>query len=93
MNGQDLCRLSAVEVAATIRSGKTSALDVTESVLARIDELNPVLNMFCTRMDDEARRTAEGVDKSLAAGKSLGPLAGVPVSIKENVAVAPMVIV
>jgi fatty acid amide hydrolase len=75
--------LSAVDVAAQVRSGALSALDVTEAYLARIERLDPKIKAICFRMDDEARKAARKIDDDRARGKPLGPLAGVPTTIKD----------
>lgn len=81
----DLWRLSAAETAAKIKAGETSATEVTEAALARLDAVNPVLNAVVQDMPDEARAAAAAVDAARANGQALGPLAGVPVTVKVNV--------
>jgi amidase len=68
-----------------IRHKDVSALDVTRSVLARIDEVNPRINALVDLMHDEALSTAAAADLALAQGRAVGPLHGVPISIKVNV--------
>ncbi len=79
-----LCMMSAVEMAQAIRAREVSVEALIETVLARIDQLNPQLNAYCTLMADEARDAASQADADLAAGVEVGPLHGVPVSIKDN---------
>lgn len=81
----ELWRLSAVELAQRIRQRDLSCSVVTASVLARIDEVNPRLNALANVMADEARFAAAQADRAVAQGKALGPLHGVPVTIKVNV--------
>ena len=81
----DLCWLSATELVALIRSKKVSPVEVTEAVLARVERLNPALNAFCTLTSDLARRAAKEAEISVMKGEPLGPLSGVPVSIKDLV--------
>lgn len=81
----DLWRLSAAETAAKIKAGEASATEVTEAALARLDAVNPVLNAVVQDMPDEARAAAAAVDAARANGQALGPLAGVPVTVKVNV--------
>ena len=83
MNNETLCYLSAVDLAAAIRARTISPLEVTQAVLERIDRLNPTLNAFCTSMADEALASARQAEAAVLAGKPLGPLHGVPVSIKD----------
>ncbi len=80
-----LHRLTATEVVAKIRSGEVTARAVTEDVLARMDAVNPAINAVVARNDDAALRAADAVDAARARGVALGPLAGVPVTTKENV--------
>ncbi len=65
-----------------------SALEVVESHIARMDEVNAHVNAVTVRLDDEARLAARAADEVLASGAPGGPLHGVPVTIKENVDVA-----
>jgi aspartyl-tRNA(Asn)/glutamyl-tRNA(Gln) amidotransferase subunit A len=79
----DLCWLSALELAAQIRAKKISPVEVVDAVLARIERVNPILNAFCTLTADEARDAAQAAEVSVMTGEELGPLHGVPVSIKD----------
>src|SRR5947207_10668727 len=83
MNHEDVCYLSAVDLAAAIRAKTLSPVEVTRAVLERIDRLNPTLNAFCTSMADEAMASAHQAETAVMEGKPLGPLHGVPVSIKD----------
>ena len=74
---------SALEVARRVRSGETSASAVVAGALERIAALNPVLNAFCEVRGTEAQRRAESIDARIAAGQDPGPLAGVPVGLKD----------
>jgi aspartyl-tRNA(Asn)/glutamyl-tRNA(Gln) amidotransferase subunit A len=71
---------SALEIAADVRAGRRSARDVVEEHLARIDERESEIHAFNLVMADEARAAADAVD----ASDDRGPLAGVPVAIKDN---------
>jgi aspartyl-tRNA(Asn)/glutamyl-tRNA(Gln) amidotransferase subunit A len=81
----EICRMDAVTVAEKIRTKQLSATEVTEAVLGRMDKLNPVLGAFCTPSPDVARAQAKAIDADIMAGKTVGPLAGVPVGIKDLV--------
>lgn len=87
MNNDELCYLSAVELASRIRGKELSPVEVTEAVLDRIDEVNPALNAICTSMANEARATAKQLEDALMRGEDIGPLGGVPVTVKDIVAV------
>jgi aspartyl-tRNA(Asn)/glutamyl-tRNA(Gln) amidotransferase subunit A len=82
----EICRMTAVELASVIRARDVSAIDVIDAVLDRMDRLEPVLHAFCTPTPDAARADAKRIDAELAAGRDPGPLAGVPVGIKDLVA-------
>jgi aspartyl-tRNA(Asn)/glutamyl-tRNA(Gln) amidotransferase subunit A len=77
--------MDAVTLAEKIRTKQLSATEVTEAMLERMDKLNPMLGAFCTPSPDVARAQAKAVDADIMAGKSVGPLAGVPVRIKDLV--------
>jgi aspartyl-tRNA(Asn)/glutamyl-tRNA(Gln) amidotransferase subunit A len=66
-----------------LRARETTAEQITDECLSRIEADNPRLNAFILVMADEARRQARAADKELAAGRDLGPLHGVPISIKD----------
>lgn len=78
-----MVRLSATELVAGIARGEFSAGEVVEGHLARIAEIDPRLNALVVRRFDEARREAAAVDAARRRGEPLGPLAGLPLSIKE----------
>ena len=79
---------SAVDLAAMIRAREVSCVEVTESVLGRIDAHNGRLNALVSECAGEARRSAREKDRQVVDGAELGPLHGVPVTIKENIDVA-----
>lgn len=80
----DLVRLTATEAAERVRQGSVSALDLVNACLARIEQVNPRLNAVVSMRADEARRDAERADAARAAGAPLGPLHGVPMTIKDS---------
>jgi aspartyl-tRNA(Asn)/glutamyl-tRNA(Gln) amidotransferase subunit A len=81
----EICRMDAVSLAANIRSRKLSSVEVIDAVHARMDKLEPILHAFCTPTPDLARETARKIEQEIMAGKPVGPLAGVPVGIKDLV--------
>ena len=85
---QDLWSRSAVELAAMIRAREVSCVEVTQSVLGRIATYNGRINAIVADCSDEALRAAEQKDREAGSGTTLGPLHGVPVTIKENIDVA-----
>ena len=70
------------EVAKQVRAGKIKAVDVVRESLDRIEKLNPKLNAFVA-MNPKAMEIATRVDADVAAGKDPGPLAGIPLGIKD----------
>ncbi|MBA3277466.1 MAG: Asp-tRNA(Asn)/Glu-tRNA(Gln) amidotransferase subunit GatA [Geodermatophilaceae bacterium] len=76
---------SAVEIAALIDTGEVSAVDVTQAHLDRIDSEDGALHTFLQVDTDGALAAAQAVDDRRAAGKKLGPLAGVPLALKDVV--------
>lgn len=75
---------TVVDIAQDIASGKTSAVEVLEQHLARITEREGEINAFNLVTTEQARATAQQVDADIKAGKPVGPLAGVPVALKDN---------
>ena len=73
-----------------IAAGRISATEVCRASLARIESLNPSLNAFNHIAADRALARAADVDRMRAGGASLGPLAGVPVALKDNLCVRGM---
>lgn len=82
---ESLWRWSAVDLATAVRQREISCREVTTSVLARIEALNPRLNALAEVLAAEALASADAADRQIAAGTQLGPLHGVPVTIKINV--------
>ena len=74
--------LSAAEIAQAVAARRVSALSVTEAALARIAKHDSVLNSFTDVTAARARAKARSIDAVIAAGKNPGPLAGVPVAVK-----------
>jgi 1-carboxybiuret hydrolase len=73
---------SACEIARAVRGRKVSALGATEAALARIAQHDGRLNSFTDVTADRARARARAIDAAIAAGKDVGPLAGVPFAVK-----------
>lgn len=81
-------RKSATELARLVREGSVTSREIVESHLSRMNEVNPRLNAVVRRLDDSALAEADEADRRRARGESLGPLDGVPFTVKENIDVA-----
>src|SRR5713101_3307711 len=80
--------LSAVAMAEQIREKKLSPVELVEAHLARIEQLNPKLNAFVQVDADGARRQARAAETAATRGEKVGPLHGVPLSVKSSIEVA-----
>jgi aspartyl-tRNA(Asn)/glutamyl-tRNA(Gln) amidotransferase subunit A len=76
--------VNARDIAAGIRAGTLTARKVVEESLSAIAARDPELHAFNHVMADEARAAADAVDHKIAVGEDPGPLAGVPVALKDN---------
>jgi len=83
MNASDLCYTPATELSRLIRSKVLSPVELMEAVLARIERINPVINAYCTMTATEAMDEARRAEAMVMAGRPLGDLHGIPVSIKD----------
>ncbi len=81
--GNDLARRSASELAQLIATKTASPVEVLEAHLATISRVNPHVNAICTLAADQAMATARELEKRIMAGDCIGPLAGVPVGVKD----------
>jgi aspartyl-tRNA(Asn)/glutamyl-tRNA(Gln) amidotransferase subunit A len=79
----ELWRAGALELIRLLKGGEVSALEVTESVLARVDEVEERVRAYLTVTPELARARAKRVDEALRRGEAPGPIAGVPVAIKD----------
>ena len=83
-----LHELSASEVAGLLARREVSSVEVVRALCARATVVEPRVHAWVHRFDEVALAEAEKVDRARAAGEKLGPLAGLPISVKENVATA-----
>lgn len=81
----ELCFASAVQLQRLIRDRVVSPTEIVSTVLAQIERVNPHLNAYCTITAEQALADAQEVESRLARGQFVGPLAGIPVSIKDLV--------
>jgi len=83
VNSIDLCFTSALELQQLILSRDLSPVEVTKTILDRIERLNPVLNAFLTVSGDLALARAKSAESKVMQGSLLGPLEGIPYSVKD----------
>jgi len=79
----DFCTESAVDLAGQVRRGELSARELVGHALARIEAVNPTINAFVAVDGERALEAAAKVDDAVAAGKDPGPLAGLPLGVKD----------
>jgi amidase len=84
----ELTFASLTQAAEAIREGKITSLELTEHIIRRIERHNPALNAIVTFTKTEAIAQAKAADEALARGETLGPLHGVPITIKDCFEVA-----
>src|ERR1700761_7239047 len=82
---QDILRMPAQELAGMIKSKKVSAREAATSALARLDAVNPAINAVVDHRPDDVLAQAEAIDGAIARNEAVGPLAGVPVTVKVNI--------
>jgi aspartyl-tRNA(Asn)/glutamyl-tRNA(Gln) amidotransferase subunit A len=79
----DFRTASVVDLAGQVRSGSLTAAELVDHALARITAVNPTINAFVAVDEDRARAAAAAVDKVVASGGDPGPLAGIPIGVKD----------
>jgi Asp-tRNA(Asn)/Glu-tRNA(Gln) amidotransferase A subunit family amidase len=85
--GTDVADLSLVEVRRVLADGELSAVEVTEAALSRAERFAGH-NLFITALPERAREAAAAADRAWATGGPLGPLHGVPITVKDNIDIA-----
>src|SRR5437773_3135276 len=81
-------RRSLCVMVSLVRGGEVSPVELVEAHLAQIERLNPKLNAFVVVLADEARRQAREAEAALRRGDRVGPLHGIPVTVKDSFDVA-----
>src|SRR4051794_33376683 len=77
-----------VEAAAALRSGELTSVDLTEASIAMADRLDPQLGTYVTRFDEQALTSAARADADFRRGVDRGPLQGIPIGVKDILAMA-----
>ena len=83
MDELEICRMPALKLRRAIKTKKISPVEVMDAVLARIGKINPKINAYCTLVPESARAEAKKAERKVMKGEPLGPLHGIPVSIKD----------
>ena len=83
MTNEELCFTPATELARRIRDKAVSPVEITRAVLERVERLNPKLNAICTLTAESALDAARAAEFAVMRGDHLGPLHGIPVTIKD----------
>lgn len=81
----DLWRMSALELAAAIRSGQTCSQEVIAAHLRRITDVNPAINAVPVVLAEQALAAAQAADRVVTSGRDLSPFHGVPFLVKANI--------
>jgi aspartyl-tRNA(Asn)/glutamyl-tRNA(Gln) amidotransferase subunit A len=84
VDGDDIRELSARALAAAIRDGEVSASEATQAYLDRVAATEPSIHAYRCVTAQLALEQAAAIDRSRLAGRPLGPLAGVPIALKDN---------
>lgn len=83
MTEEELCFLPASRLSGLIARKEISPVEIVDAVLARLERLEPTLNAFITVAAEDARAAARRAEKAVLGGAELGPLHGVPFSVKD----------
>lgn len=83
MDTTELCYTPATQLAQAIRTKTLSPVEVVNAFLERIEKLNPTINAYCTVTNEQARKAAQEAEAAVMRGSPLGPLHGVPFSLKD----------
>ncbi|MDI9461769.1 MAG: Asp-tRNA(Asn)/Glu-tRNA(Gln) amidotransferase subunit GatA [Saccharofermentanales bacterium] len=81
----DMQKMNLTQMAAALRAGEFSAVELTRHYLAQIEAQDESINAYITVTSDQALAQAAKVDQALMSGKDLPPLAGLPLALKDNI--------
>jgi len=83
---RSLASLSLAEAARRVKSGEVSPVELVDASLARIEAVNPALSAYISVFAEESRKVARAAEMMASAGHDLGPLHGIPIALKDNIA-------
>ena len=83
MNKEEICYMSACEMTEKIKSQEITSEEITETIIERIEQINPKINAYCITTFDLAREIAKKADDAVKKSENLGILHGIPTSIKD----------
>jgi amidase len=83
LNDTDLAYMPATDLVAAVQKKSVSPREIVDSLLTRIEKINPQVNAYCTVAGEMARKAAQEAEASLMRGEKMGPLSGVPISVKD----------
>ncbi len=84
MKKEDICFMSACEMAEKIKTQELTSQEIIETIIERIQKINPIINAYCTPTFELAREMAKEADGRVKEGKKFGTLNGIPISIKDE---------
>ncbi|MBY9012319.1 MAG: amidase, partial [Candidatus Lokiarchaeota archaeon] len=83
MKKEEICYMPAYKMVNAIKNQEITSEEITETIIERIERINPIINAYCTPTFDLARELAKKSDDKVKKGEKLGPLNGIPTSIKD----------
>jgi amidase len=83
MKESDLCFWSASQMAQAVKKKQLSPVEIVDAVLSRIERINSKVNAYCTVVPEMAQKAAQQAEAEVMRGERVGPLHGVPVSVKD----------
>ena len=85
MNKDDICFMSACDTLDKIKSQELTSQEITETVIERIEKVNPIINAFCTPTFEIAREMAKLSDEKVKKGQKIRLIEGIPTSLKDEI--------
>ncbi|MHA2009581.1 MAG: amidase [Promethearchaeota archaeon] len=84
MNKEEICYMSACDMLEKIKTQELTSEEITENIIERIQNINPIINAFCTPTFNLARENAQRSDMKIKIGEKIGKIEGIPTSIKDE---------